>query len=62
LTDGDAKHPHLLAVGDCKFNTKGDQTKPSIDDLLLNRAEKLKQVLDTALNQCVQDFETKVFL
>jgi len=62
LTDGDALHPRPLAVGECKFSTKGDQTKPSLDDLLMNRAEKLKQLLDNALNLCVQDFETKVFL
>jgi hypothetical protein len=62
LTDGDAQHPRLLALGECRFNTKSDKTKPSVDELLDNHAEKLKQVLDNALSQCMQDLDSKVFL
>lgn len=62
LTDGDAQHPRLLALGECRFNTKNDKIKPSVEELLVNHAEKLKQILDNALNQCMEDLDTKVFL
>ena len=62
VTDQSAKPPSLVAVGECRFSTLADKTKPSADELLGNHAEMLKQVLDKALDQCVKMFDEKVFL
>jgi len=62
VLDESATPPRLLATGECRFNTIADKDKLTAEELLANHAEKLKQVFDRAMDQCVKDFDEKVFL
>jgi len=62
LTDGAAPDPQIFALGECRYTSQTDPSTPPIEALLDHHAEKLKELLRKALEQCVQDFDQKVFI
>ncbi len=61
VTDEGTRPARVLALGECRFSTVADKAKPDADELLRNHGEKLKQVLDRALDDCVRNLDEKVF-
>lgn len=57
----DTKHSKVVADGFCARVPEEAPNSPSRDELLENKAARLKQELATAAEYCVHEFRTKVF-
>ena len=57
----DTKKQSVLAEGFCSRVPEEDHTAPTHGELLANKAERLKQELMIAANQCIGEFKSEVF-
>jgi hypothetical protein len=57
----DTKHSKVVADGFCARVPEETPSSPTRDELLENKAARLKQELATAADYCVKEFRTKVF-
>ena len=56
----DTKSSSIIAEGFCSQVPKQTDSSPSYDELLANKAERLKQELKVAANKCISEFKTNV--
>jgi hypothetical protein len=56
----DTKSKSIVAEGFCSRVPEEEKTAPSHEELLANKAERLKQELKIAANTCINEFKNKV--
>lgn len=57
----ETKTKNIVAEGFCSRVPEEDDTAPSYDELLANKAERLKQELTIAADKCIGEFKTNIF-
>jgi len=57
----ETKTKNIVAEGFCSSVPKEDNTAPSHDELLANKAERLKQELRIAADKCIGEFKSNIF-